>query len=107
MDDVQHQWDTTCCGSQPGGIWWDSAHSQKATASNGGPIIANVMLYQLTQNSSYLDFAVKVYDYWSSTMVNTQTHEVADHIDTHGVITYWQFTYNNGLMVGAGAFLFC
>ena len=34
--DVQGGWDTTCCGAIRGGMWWDKAHTQKATAANAG-----------------------------------------------------------------------
>src|SRR4051812_9484508 len=34
--DVQAAWDVSCCGGVPGGVWWDRAHTQKATASNAG-----------------------------------------------------------------------
>lgn len=34
--DIQEAWDTSCCGENVGGIWWDKSHSQKATASNAG-----------------------------------------------------------------------
>jgi predicted alpha-1,6-mannanase (GH76 family) len=38
--DIENGWDTSCCGSSPGGICWDKAHTQKATASNAGPVIS-------------------------------------------------------------------
>lgn len=37
--EIEGAWDTTCCGSHKGGIWWDTAHSQKASASNAGPVV--------------------------------------------------------------------
>ena len=44
--DIETGWDSSCCGSAPGGIWWNRAHTQKATASNAGPVIAACELYQ-------------------------------------------------------------
>jgi len=105
VQNIMTAWDTTCCGSHPGGIWWDTAHTQKATASNAGPVIACSLLYIVTKNTTYLDFAMKVYNYWNSTMINSQ-YQVADHIDTSGSIVWWQFTYDNGLMVGAAVSLY-
>ena len=29
LKDIAAGWDTTCCGSLKGGIWWDKTHSQK------------------------------------------------------------------------------
>ncbi len=50
-------WDTTCCGPVKGGVWWDTQHTQKATASNFGPVITAVQLFQHTNNNTYLAFA--------------------------------------------------
>ena len=99
--DIQNGWDTSCCGAAPGGVWWDKAHTQKATASNGGAALAGARLYRRTGNLSYLNFAQQVYSYWYPHMVNQTTYQVADHIDTTGTITWWRFTYNEGDMIGA------
>jgi predicted alpha-1,6-mannanase (GH76 family) len=99
--DIIAAWDTTCCGSSPGGVWWDRAHSQKATASNAGPIITAVRMFQRTQNAAYLEFARKVYAYWRANMVNPTSFQVLDHISPSGLKTAWKFTYNEGLMIGA------
>lgn len=107
FSDIMTQgWDTTCCGSSPGGIWWDKKHTQKATASNAGPVITAARLYQKTKDKKYLDFAKQEYAYWFQTMVNPITYQVADHINSDGAITWWKFTYNEGLMIGAGAELY-
>ena len=53
-------WDTTCCGPVKGGVWWDTQHTQKATASNFGPVITAVQLFQRTNNNTYLAFAKQV-----------------------------------------------
>jgi predicted alpha-1,6-mannanase (GH76 family) len=94
-------WDTTCCGPSPGGIWWDRAHTEKATASNAGPVITGARLAERTSNPVYLPFAEKVYAYWSAQMVDPTTHQVFDHITSGGEIVKWKFTYNEGLFVGA------
>jgi predicted alpha-1,6-mannanase (GH76 family) len=96
-------WDTTCGN---GGIWWDKKHTQKATASNAGPVITGVRLYQLTKNEKYLNFAKQVYTFWYSTMVNPTTYQVADHFEPDGKMVWWRFTYNEGLMIGASLELF-
>eukprot|EP01089_Gocevia_fonbrunei_P013355 TRINITY_DN3411_c0_g2_i1.p1 TRINITY_DN3411_c0_g2~~TRINITY_DN3411_c0_g2_i1.p1 ORF type:complete len:372 (-),score=31.57 TRINITY_DN3411_c0_g2_i1:34-1149(-) len=104
---VMAAWDTTCCGSTPGGIWWDTLHESKAAASNAGPAATAVLLYQATGNSSYLHFGLKVYYFWRENMVNSSTGEVGDHISApNGQKVYWSFTYNQGLMIGAGIYLY-
>ena len=104
--DIQGGWDTTCCGPNPGGIWWDKAHTQKATAANAGPALAGARLYARTGDSSYLSFATTVYSYWLANMVHPATWQVADHIDPNGAIVWWRFTYNEGLMIGASVELY-
>lgn len=99
--DIEAAWDTSCCGAHPGGIWWDRAHTQKATASNAGPAITGVRLAARTGDKQYLDFAKKVYAYWRGNMVDPTSFEVYDHNDPTGKITKYRFTYNEGLMIGA------
>lgn len=98
---IMDAWDTTCCGNLLGGIWWDTAHTQKATAANAGPVIAGVYLYLATNNGTYLSFAEQVYSFWRNSMVNNSTFQVADHFDTQGNIVWWKYTYNEGLMISA------
>jgi predicted alpha-1,6-mannanase (GH76 family) len=99
--DVQTGWDTTCCGAVNGGMWWDKAHTQKATAANAGAALAGARLYRRTTNATYLSFAQQVYSFWWSNMVDKATFQVCDHINTDGTKVWWKFTYNEGLMIGA------
>jgi len=39
-------------------------------------------------------------------MVNQSTFQVCDHVDTAGTKVWWKFTYNEGLMIGAGVTLY-
>jgi predicted alpha-1,6-mannanase (GH76 family) len=104
--DVQGGWDNTCCGSPVGGLWWDKAHTQKATAANAGAALAGAKLYQRTTNIAYLTFAQQVYSFWWANMVNQSTFQVCDHINPDGTKVWWKFTYNEGLMMGASVALF-
>ncbi|MBX7097433.1 MAG: hypothetical protein K1X89_06965 [Myxococcaceae bacterium] len=101
FDDILAAWDTTCCGPRPGGVWWDVAHTSKATASNGGPTIAAARLYARTGDERYLSFARQVYAYWKAEMVDPVTFEVTDSINADGHRNRWKFTYNEGQLVGA------
>ncbi len=103
---IRLQWDTTCCGDRPGGVWWDFSHSQKATASNAGPALLGAQIYQRTGDSEALAFARQVYAYWLATMVDPVTYHVLDHITPEGTRVDWQFTYNEGLMIGAAVELY-
>jgi predicted alpha-1,6-mannanase (GH76 family) len=104
--DIKTGWDTSCCGSTRGGVWWDKAHTQKATASNAGAALAGARLYRRTGDASYLTFAKQVYSYWYSNIVNPATYQVCDHINPDGAKVWWRFTYNEGLMIGAAVELY-
>lgn len=104
--DVQTGWDSTCCGPVPGGLWWDKARTQKATAANAGAALAGARLYLRTTNAAYLSFAQQVYSFWWDNMVNPSTFQVCDHINPDGTKVWWKFTYNEGLMIGASVELY-
>ncbi len=59
--DIAAAWDSTSVA--PGGIWWNRTHTQKATASNAGPVIAGARLTARTGDAAHLAFARKVYDF--------------------------------------------
>lgn len=100
MRDIMHNgWDGH-------GVWWDRVHSQRATASNFGPVITAARLYGQTGEMAYRTFAEKVYANWYPKMVNPTTHQVADHVSPEGKITWWKFTYNEGLAIGASTALY-
>jgi predicted alpha-1,6-mannanase (GH76 family) len=104
FQDIKNAWDST--SPRPGGIWWDRAHTQKATASNAGPVITGARLASKTGDATHLMFARSVYDHWLATMVDATTHQVADHVNPDGTVVRWQFTYNEGLMIGAAVELY-
>jgi predicted alpha-1,6-mannanase (GH76 family) len=103
--DVMAAWDTTCCGATPGGLWWDRAHTQKATAANAGAVVSGARLYERTNEAAYLAFARKAFTFWAANMVDPTTHQVFDHMTTTGQKVAWKFTYNEGLMIGAAVAL--
>ncbi|HVH47077.1 MAG TPA: glycoside hydrolase family 76 protein [Labilithrix sp.] len=99
-------WDETCCGTNKGGIWWSTDKGSKVTASNAGPVIAAARLFERTNDSSYLAFAKKTYEFWAANMVDPATGHVYDNISSKGELnTAWSFTYNEGLMIGAAVAL--
>jgi predicted alpha-1,6-mannanase (GH76 family) len=97
--------DRTCCGPVPGGLWWDRAHTQKATAANAGAALAAALLYQRTGEARWLSFARDSYAWWRSHMVDAGTARVADHLDRDGTKVWWRFSYNEGVMIGAAVAL--
>jgi predicted alpha-1,6-mannanase (GH76 family) len=106
FQDIMGAWDTTCCGAAPGGIWWNEAHTQKATASNAGPVILAARLANRLNKPAYLTFAKQVYDYWTTNMVDPTTYAITDHVNSDGTLVHYRFTYNEGLVIGAALELF-
>ncbi len=83
------------------GVWWNKTHTQRATASNFGPVILAQRLFVHTRDAKWERMAKEVYENWLSKMVNPTTHEVADHVDP-GMKPVWvNYTYNYGLAIGA------
>ena len=102
VDDIaRNAVDRTCCGSEPGGLWWDRAHRQKATASNAVPAIAAARLFERTGEARWLDLARTAYGWWLAHMVDAATAQVADHVLPGGERVWWRFSYDGGAMIGA------
>jgi predicted alpha-1,6-mannanase (GH76 family) len=109
--------DDSCCGTAPGlypdllrpaergcggcGLWWDRAHSQKATAANAVTAIAAARLSERTGDGRWLDLARRTYACWSAQMVDPATGQVADHVLPSGERVWWRFSYDGGAMIAA------
>jgi predicted alpha-1,6-mannanase (GH76 family) len=102
--EITAAWDTT--SAHPGGIWWNRPHTQKATASNGGPVIIGARLTARTGDPTYLTFARQVYTFWRTNMTNATTYETYDHMAPDGTIGKGRLTYNEGIMSGAALALY-
>jgi hypothetical protein len=63
------------------------------------------MLYKLTNNVAYLQFAEKAYE-WVRSCLQRPVNLYADHIGNRGVVEPRLWSYNQGSMIGAGALLY-
>ena len=111
FDTIKQSDDTTCCGDMLGGVWWDLFHTSKATAAQAGVTIAALRLRETGAVTKYSDsyllqYAAEHYAFWRQHMVNLTNGQVCDNIHPDGVRTWWAFTYNNGLMLGAAVHLY-
>ncbi|HHT35165.1 MAG TPA: glycosyl hydrolase family 76 [Bacteroidales bacterium] len=87
-----------------GGITWKKGMEySKNACSNGPAAILAARLYQAFGNEEDLQWALDIYSWLKSTLVNTSNGMVYDNIDSRtGVIKKeWIFTYNQGTYIGA------
>ena len=88
------------------GIRWHYGQNGRATASNAGPVITGLLLAKQTGNSAYSSFALKTYQFWFNKMVDKTLYRVADFLNPDGSVVWADWTYDNGLMVGAALQLY-
>jgi predicted alpha-1,6-mannanase (GH76 family) len=83
------------------GMWWTAARHEKNTAANAPSVKLACLLYNLQNKPEMLDFAQRVYQYWRSIALDTNTGRVIDTQNHDLSISDAQFTYNYGTMIGA------
>ncbi len=96
-----------------GGLLWKEFPSDfkpheivRNTCINAPAAYASSMIYQLTNDKTYLDWAVKIYDWTKKILKDTNSGLYFDNISQNNIIeeTYW--TYNVGVMIAAGSVLY-
>lgn len=113
LDATQVLWEDIKLGwseVQGGGISWQkNQRDYKNTPANAPAVILAARLYQRFNRPADLDWARKIYDWQLKTLVDPATGFVYDGINRQNdgkIDTGWKFTYNQGLMIGAGLELF-
>ena len=104
---VVHGWDTDPSHPCAGGVYWTQApwSQDRNTVSNGPGAELGAHLYLLTRDKSYLTWAQRMYQ-WAQDCMLAPNGLYWDHIDLAGNIEKTQWTYNQGVMLGAGVLLF-
>ncbi|HEY9334886.1 MAG TPA: glycoside hydrolase family 76 protein [Kribbella sp.] len=104
---VVHGWDTDPAHPCAGGVYWTQApwSQDRNTVSNGPGAELGAHLYLLTRDKSYLTWAQRMYQ-WAQTCMLAPNGLYWDHIDLAGTIEKTQWSYNQGVMLGAGVLLF-
>jgi hypothetical protein len=98
-------WDTSTTDGCPGGIFWeDVANSQRNATANGGNAELGAQLYLLTNNTQDLTWSKRIYK-WSVTCLGTSSGLYDDHVEPNGTVDTTIWSYNQGVMVGAGVLL--
>lgn len=86
-----------------GGIWWTTDKTCKNSCINSPAAIAAVKLYQIFNDSTYLDKAKSLYSWERSTLFDSSTGAIWDsiHVDSAIGVDKGSSTYNQGTFIGA------
>ena len=106
FDFAEAGWDASTTGACPGGVFWeDVAGSQRNVTANGASAELGLELDQLTGNTSDLAFATRMYQ-WAVSCLRTAGGLYDDHVNADGTLNTTVWSYNQGVMVGAGVLLY-
>ena len=89
-----------------GGIYWrENDPETKNTCSNGPAAVLALLLYQVTQQKTYLDWALKILD-WLKILKSDKKGVYLDALRLDASIDERTFTYNSGTPLHANALLY-
>ncbi|KAI4721725.1 mannan endo-1,6-alpha-mannosidase-like protein [Aureobasidium sp. EXF-10727] len=111
FDSMAPRWDTTTCG---GGLRWqvfssNAGWNYKNSVSNGGFFQMAARLARYTGNSTYYDWAEKIWDWETSVGLIDSSYRVYDGASTTDncqEIEQLQWTYNPGIFIYGAAALY-
>jgi Glycosyl hydrolase family 76 len=99
-------WDTNTADRCPGGVFWeDVAGSQRNATANGASAELGLELNRLTGSASDLTWATNMYQ-WVVSCLGTSSGLYNDHVNANGTFNTAMWSYNQGVMVGAGVLLY-
>ncbi|MGI8869743.1 MAG: glycoside hydrolase family 76 protein [Mycobacteriales bacterium] len=103
---VRYGWDSDTTHSDPGGTYWTQApwSHDRNTISNGPGVEIGVRLYLLTKDTAYLEHSKRIFD-WVDRYLKAPNGLYFDHVDLDGNVEKTQWSYNQGVMLGAAALL--
>ena len=98
-------WDSNSADGCPGGIYWeDVAGSQRNATANGANAELGAELDLLTHDATDLVWAEYMYG-WTVNCLGTSSGLYDDHVQPNGTVNTTIWSYNQGVMVGAGVLL--
>lgn len=104
---VVYGWDDDPSHPCPGGMFWTQASwsSDRNTISNAPGAQIGLHLYEITGEANYLDWAKRMVA-WTDGCMLAPNGLYWDHINLEGVIEKTQWSYNQGMMIGAKVLLY-
>jgi hypothetical protein len=100
-------WQTSPELGCPGGLPFSNSalNSERNTVSTAPAAELATLLYRITRNIQYLQFAENAY-LWVRRCLLQPSGLYADHVNRQGVVEPMLWSYNQGAMIGAGTLLF-
>jgi len=104
---VVYGWDDDPTHPHPGGVFWTQApwSQDRNTVSNGPGAEVGLHLYEITRDKHYLTWAKRMIDWTDSGLLSPDNGLYWDNIKLSGSIDKTQWSYNQGVMLGAKALL--
>lgn len=81
-------------------------HFERNTCINGPAAWASLLLYEITQDSNYLTWGIKIYDWTKNKLYDKSMKTYSDNISQFGSVNQKKWTYNTGTMLSAAAILY-
>jgi hypothetical protein len=99
-------WDSTTQYPHSGGEFWVQAtwNRDRGTGPTGGLAKLALHLRELTGDPAYQDWALRAYDWVRANLYRTD-NVYADKVLPDGTIDWGVWSYNQGVMIGAGVLL--
>lgn len=89
-----------------GGMRWSWKVEGKNACINYPTVIAAMILYHITHETSYLDKAKNIYQWSYNNLFEQSTGRVADHKVGNNPPGFEDYTYNQGTCIGAATLLY-
>ena len=112
FNEMAARWDTSTCG---GGLRWqiytfNAGYDYKNSISNLGLFQLAARLARYTDNSTYVDWAEKTWDWYSqASLWDAKTYEIFDGTTTDSncsSVDHFQWTYNYAAAIGGAAYMY-
>lgn len=89
-----------------GGLYWRTDNKTKNSCINCPAIIASSLLHKNLNDETYIEKALKMYEWQRENLFEEETGAVYDAYDLTEGINKWTSTYNQGTFIGAATMLY-